>query len=230
MTASDGLRSVYCSIVTSPSAPFSLSVAPRKPQSRLPGSLGNKPPPQIVCKWHWPGQHEARVASRCCHTSAGQTRPPGFWKGWCSEAFLTCCRMCLSLNVISLLWSSTSSSRYAWKRTVCPQWQAFRKQFKNKRINKVRTYQRWLDVAHSTLYPKLCGCTAQGLCRPTLLWPTSTFSRQLFLQKRAICELICSQVNRINPLPTMPLKREKEFNEKKCELKHIITVHILFSN
>lgn len=89
MTASDGLRSVYCSIITSPSAPFSLPVAPKKPQSRLPGSLGNKPPPQILCTWHWPRQHVASVASKRCHTSAGQTRPQDFCKGWCSEAFQT---------------------------------------------------------------------------------------------------------------------------------------------
>lgn len=37
------------------------------------------------------------------------------------------------------------------------------------------------------------------------------------------------QVNRINPLPTMPLKREMD-SMKNCELKHIITVHILFFN
>ena len=46
MTASDGLRSVCCSIVTSPSAPFSLSVAPRKPQVDFQVALEISPLPK----------------------------------------------------------------------------------------------------------------------------------------------------------------------------------------
>lgn len=81
-------------------------------------------------------QCRAGGASGWYHTSPRQARPRGFWKGLCSKAFLTCCRMCLSLSVISLLWSSTSSSRYAWKRRVPPKNKHVRKQFQLKRINK----------------------------------------------------------------------------------------------
>lgn len=57
---------------------------------------------QIVCKWHWPGEHEARVASRCrSHQRRTNQTSRLLESGWCLEAFLTCCRMCLSLNVIS---------------------------------------------------------------------------------------------------------------------------------
>lgn len=48
------------------------------------------------------------------------------------KSFLTCCRMCLSLSVINLLWSSTNSSRYAWKRRVFPKEQNFKRQLVSK--------------------------------------------------------------------------------------------------
>ena len=88
----DSIRWLEISIVQHrhfPKCPIFIACETKKPQSRLPGSLGNKPPPQILCTWHWPRQHVASVASKRCHTSAGRTRPQGFWKGWCSEAFQT---------------------------------------------------------------------------------------------------------------------------------------------
>lgn len=44
-----------------PKCPVFTVCGTKEAPGRLPGSLGNKPPPQILCRWHWPRQHAASV-------------------------------------------------------------------------------------------------------------------------------------------------------------------------